>query len=372
VQTCSYTDLKHLMLQTIYTSKFEQALKQIVSDDTTTLAKQRGLDLFVTDFTTHLRLVLGMLRQVKLEDSKSNTLEMFGHKTRRYPKTGFFRRLASASDWCILRSLVSLDTTTTPAPPTSSSSSPLATPPAMTSSPVASSIEVDEQGFPTIFRLFSKKFGENIDDGDDAAAADACSEVCESAMVSMASTSLYDEEGFPVSSTCKPSIGSTPPSKLGSTNDKIDAEISPPPVPSQGKKRKAVALQVREAGKKVGKEHTDKANVKSGEAIDKDAGKKVCKEHTDKVNVKSGEATDKDVEYLFNVRIAGPTKENNPRVEVCAYMHGKRIFLCSLTRKSGGQHFAAIAKQIVDAISSGRMTKADALRMKDELVKNVQ
>ena len=89
---------------------------------------------------------------------------------------------------------------------------------------------------------------------------------------------------------------------------------------------------------------------------------------------KSTEACDDIMSLpLFNARLGGPTKESNPRIELCARANvgnGKtsRVFVCNFSLSKWGPTFTATAQSIRDAINAGALTKAQALELRNRMM----
>ena len=83
---CLYVASASARAQTIYPSKFESAMKEVLQDDEHALDKDLHRDSYAHASTQHVRLALGMLRTCALEDLQP--VSMQGMRVRRYPKSG--------------------------------------------------------------------------------------------------------------------------------------------------------------------------------------------------------------------------------------------------------------------------------------------
>lgn len=129
------TGLASAVLQT---SKLELAIRQVLAENPliSDYDGEASLDTLAHDAASHIQAIFGLIRSLKLEEVTAP-----GPGSRRYPKTGGYRRSITSSHWKLLKPALDLVQVT----PTSSSFE------VPSLSTWAAATDKDEDGFPTIF-----------------------------------------------------------------------------------------------------------------------------------------------------------------------------------------------------------------------------
>ncbi len=139
----------------IYPSQFESATIRFLSESPNR-SHTITPESFSCKFTTHVQVILNQLRRIVYEDRPVEGRRCF-------PKTGMFRRVATASEWVLISEItsrlklelaassavISLD----PSPPAPSDGSFRLGSERVPHSMPASNIELDSDGFPKVFAL---------------------------------------------------------------------------------------------------------------------------------------------------------------------------------------------------------------------------
>ena len=192
------SDLMLIMLQNgcqgavVHGTRLERGISEFLGNNTRLLSDPNRLDSLPFEFANHIMSNFKMLRYMVAEDESASSL------TRRYPRSGGFRRTMRSSDWEWVRPLMDLVKHT--------GSENLHGFEKLLDADAE--VEVDEEGWPTIFKTFmaSCKDGkEEEDDAEDREGADeegADNMSVGKSVVSMSRNSscrtlLYDDEGFP-------------------------------------------------------------------------------------------------------------------------------------------------------------------------------
>jgi hypothetical protein len=188
-------------------------------------------------------------------------------------------------------------------------------------------VEVDAAGWPTIFASVLRK--------SPPLAKSRASSIA--SVGSVASTCAYDAEGFPIFAESEPE----PAARAGKPNayspDDLDGLM---PITPRGKKRKSEAKHVASTQKET-RATSNRAH--------------------------GGARVDVAELPIEEYRISGPTKEANPRLEVCGIVQGVRIHVFSTTRARWGPDFAQKGRALVALSKQRGYNKAQVLVERDRI-----
>ncbi len=364
----------------IYPTRFEAALKMHCR----TLPLEFNPDVYAHRATEHIRNVFALLREVK-RDSQ-------GPGTKR-SKTSAFKRACSTSDNIIIKQVVDLltdDNFTSSAP--WSDMDPLHDIGRARLAPIEdlpklqlpAATDLDALGYPKIFT--DKSVFMTVLTGRSASsvqtlhsAVPTCSDV-PGTCCSVASTTLYDSDGFPIIDDAK-KLGCSAEKgmeqqrlavpryvvidrKQDENDDSSDAIVLDP----KPKRRKAAALGV--AKKKPAAHKPVRApKMKTKAAVIETTPFK--KPYKAPVEVTPDKDDHKDVQILELTRpkLTGPTNETHPRCELTAFevqADGslKRVCIWTSRVSSWGESLRADMESIKNAILAGGMTKQSCVAMR--------
>lgn len=161
--------------------------------------------------------------------------------------------------------------------------------------------------------------------------------------------------------------------------DKWDRPVNP-----ISRQRKQAALEVREAkateARKAKAEAKKKpASKKQQQASKEEEGGKAgvsAEAHPGLRSQVAGESqsTSSDVAQapLSEAKMGAPTREENRRIEIFAYVtlatgRKKKLYIATVTSKANGERFECHAKMIVDIINAESICKNQAIAIRDEL-----
>ena len=176
---------------------------------------------------------------------------------------------------------------------------------------------------------------------------------------SMTCTELYDTDGFPVLKDTGLELvamqdpASVPIQDIASVLDVADDNALASVTPKRGE-RKKVALQHSSGKKRQGKQgsKTDGAKARRTTPF---------------------ENAEHDVQFK-SINVTGPTAEANPRIQICGMTDAepsRRVHILTVTQ-SQSSSFKMIAADIYDQITSRKLTKRQALILREEMLKNAK
>ena len=367
-------------------AKLEKALRQTVLPGEP-VANGSTVDLLVGQVAEHIRLCFNMLRLLRVEDkASSHSIGRF----RRYPKTGGFRKQLTAADTVLVQSLVrevklrsegasskeDLEEQQDPMPDVNAqpAQAEAKTPPGLPSvedcmalfrrgtalASDCSSIEQQTQGPIDISSSSEEEPAAETHSVEEEHAAETLSVEEEPAAetLSVADTIEYDEFG------CL-----------------IQTDLEEPAIlPPNSKKRRLAVLNRRRTTKQPERTASPKIQQtpspkKAKAQIQKTPSPKKAKEITtssaQKVMQKRLHKKVLAALPLKGAMMSGPTGELIPRVELCAKgeINGKtvRVHIYTATETKWGPSFVSDMKQVAKAVEDQGLTKAEALRLRDQL-----
>ena len=311
-------------------------------------------------------------------------------RARRYPKSGAFRRKASATEWMVVCGLLAhLKAPRNTSPP----QTPLKPSrhdhdresPHSSVDSGSHDVELDSEGYPLVFQ---SKCGMVREDSmasiasvasivSAASIASGFSGVGSIATVDSQRTVGYDVDGWPdiFQTSGEPNEGASAGGKLVATRvadagNEVATTVatdtattnarnadnlpscSKKPIQPRGAARKTAALATRA---QLAARETSKSK-RQGLPADRTQKQKPCKNACSDVP-------------LMKARVSGPTQEDNPRVEVTAtaVLEGapRRVHVFTLTRRGFGAKHNAFANKVASRIDKENITKGEALRMRD-------
>jgi len=343
----------------VHGTRMERALAKLLADHPQLLSEGLDPEKECVRFIDHVLAHMYMVRHLASEQCDA----WQGH--RKYPKSGGLRKQLSTKDWCWLTPVLQKimgDASTNPDSKLERSEPDHQTATtAKTSEPPE--VEVNSEGWPTIFS--SILAGETSQDSASVCglgsgshtdvedsqmpsltkASSVASFVSHHSGVSEAATEFYDEQGFP---TCFGSFGQPQPPKLQTGVSISDGEVAP--ITPRPRKRKADA----KAKAKAMSSSRKKSRVPPAE-----------------IGAKRGRPPkiDDGGKPLRDLKISGPTKGNNPKTELCAWIDGARVHVLTLTKASWGPTFDIDLRHLAQLAEEKSLTKADVIALRDDLKK---
>ena len=94
--------------------------------------------------------------------------------------------------------------------------------------------------------------------------------------------------------------------------------------------------------------------------------------HGEKEVAKSPAAKSAATEAIVGIQLSGPTRELNPRMELCGTVNNKRVHVFTLTKQRHGDHFMVVARGVARELAKGGYTKQEACKLKDDVLSEVE
>ena len=300
--------LKHLLTHglqncVVETGKLKDALRRELSAHPLLLSDW-DLSVAVDDLAVHFVSLVSQLRNMGRE-------ELAGSSTRRYPRTGGFRKSISTAQYADIQELVNMVEVDIHTP---------------TRTATHDDVDCDENGFPRVFS--SRRDSKSTDD--------ICAVEC-------------DERGSPLAFGSQREWGS---GSKGSLDD-----VVAPIAPSPAKRKQAVLANRSGARTRPAPPATPKQRPKRQKKHDTTPTK----------TPNASQSKEKTVDDLPIVKTRlCVTSEAQPRAELIGFPDcGTRVHIATFNRRSWGSSFADDAKRLKFVIDEQQLTKKEAVQVRN-------